>query len=383
MTTMSRDFRSGTSKVTPPSFIFGSSRGFLVGRGVAHPVERGTPNDISERVQKAFATAERDAVIGGALPFDRTAADYLWLSERLSFEPRLRDELAACRVKQIRQQPSAENYADAVTEALRIMEQSTGPDALRKIVLARSLEVETEQPIAMSSLLARLSQDAAATAYQVTLPDHPDRYLIGATPELLIEKSGKRAWSFPLAGSARRSKDPVEDAAAATSLAASEKDAREHAIVVEFILDTLAPYCLELGCPEGTGLTSTRSMWHLGTRIKAVLKDDSIPSIMLASLLHPTPAVCGFPRDTAAKVIDELEQVKRGFYAGAVGWNNYQGNGAWYVAIRCAEISGNSARLFAGAGIVPGSTPESEVAETAAKFAALLRALGVDDDRVR
>lgn len=377
MTTMSQDFCPGTAEATQPLFTFGGARGFIVGRGAAQQVRRGTADNIAERVRAAFSGANSDAVIGGALPFDRDADDYLWLTERLSFEPLFCEETSACRVKQVRQQPTAECYGKAVTKALQVMAHD---DVLRKIVLARSLEVETEKPIAISSLLSRLSLDPAATAYQVALPGSAERYLIGATPELLIEKSGKRAWSFPLAGSARRSKDPVEDAAAATDLAASEKDAREHAMVVEFILDTLAPYCHDLGCPEGTRLTSTRNMWHLGTRIEAVLKDDSIPSVVLASLLHPTPAVCGLPRNKAAKLIGELEEIERGFYAGAVGWSHHNGDGAWYVAIRCAEVAGNTAKLFAGAGIVPGSIPEAEAAETAAKFGSLLRALGLPAD---
>lgn len=383
MTTMLQDFQSGKAEVTPPLFTFGGSRGFLVGRGAAQPVKRGNASTIAERVQQAFSTAKPDAAIGGALPFDTTADDYLWLTERLSFEPQLRDEPAECRVKSVQQDPPAQHYGDSVTGALRVMERESGPNALRKIVLARSLVVTTEQPISMSSLLSRLSLDPAATAYQVALPNGADSYLIGATPELLVEKTGKRVSSFPLAGSARRSPDPVKDAAAVSGLASSEKDQREHAMVVEFILDTLTPYCRDLVCPEGTGLTSTRSMWHLGTRIDGTLKDDSIPSIVLAGLLHPTPAVCGLPRNKAAELIGQLEAFERGFYAGAVGWSNYHGDGAWYVAIRCAEVAGNAARLFAGAGIVPGSTPEAETAETDAKFGALLRALGLPPEAGR
>jgi isochorismate synthase len=149
-------------------------------------------------------------------------------------------------------------------------------------------------------------------------------------------------------------------------------------MVVESILDTLTPYCADLSTPEGTGLRATASMWHLGTRIVGRLKDTSLSSAFFAALLHPTPAVCGLPRKLAHAQITELEPYDRDFYAGAVGWCDSAGDGRWYVSIRCAEIDGDEARLYAGAGIVPGSTPEGEVAETAAKFKAMLDAFGIE-----
>ena len=126
-------------------------------------------------------------------------------------------------------------------------------------------------------------------------------------------------------------------------------------------------------------LHATASMWHLGTRIHATLKDPKTSAVELLAQLHPTPAVCGTPRLAALQRIRELEPVPRGFYAGAVGWLDAQGDGDWYVAIRCARLQGTQLRLYAGAGIVAQSQPDAEVAETAAKFAALLNALGVHD----
>lgn len=203
---------------------------------------------------------------------------------------------------------------------------------------------------------------------------------MGGTPELLLDKRGAEILSHPLAGSARRSTDAREDRAAAEALAGSEKDQREHALVVEFILDTLAPLCRTLGAPEGTCITSTGSMWHLGTRIAGRLRDKDQPAPVLAACLHPTPAVCGLPRDPAAELIRQLEPVQRDFYAGAVGWCDARGDGAWHVAIRCAELQGTHARLYAGAGIVPGSDPDSETRETGAKFGAMLSAFGLAPD---
>lgn len=386
MTTLLRDIKTEDSVAAQPPFAFGGQRGFVVGRGELRPVERGPAETLEPRVQHALAAAGPDAVLGGALPFDRSADDHLWIAQRLSFEgPPAADPVAAVAPKlpvtRVQAEPAAHRYADGVARALRIMSDERDlDDGLRKIVLARTLAVDAAAPIALDRLLSRLTEDMAATAYQVALPDRDGRHgrmLVGATPELLVEKSGRRVSSFPLAGSARRQLDPVADAEAAGGLAGSEKDRREHAMVVEYILDTLQPYCRELSCPKGTGLTSTASMWHLGTRIEGVLRDDTIPSVVLAGKLHPTPAVCGVPHDRAAHLIRDLETVDRDFYAGAVGWSDVRGDGTWYVAIRCAEICGRSARLYAGAGIVPGSDPAAETAETAAKFEALLRALGL------
>jgi len=164
---------------------------------------------------------------------------------------------------------------------------------------------------------------------------------------------------------------------AAQALLASTKDHDEHRHVVEAIVDGLAPYCSHIDAQPRPALHATASMWHLGTRIHATLKDPQASAAALLAQLHPTPAVCGTPRLAALQRIGELEPVPRGFYAGAVGWLDAQGDGDWYVAIRCARLQGTQLRLFAGAGIVAESQPEAEVAETAAKFAALLNALGV------
>ena len=186
--------------------------------------------------------------------------------------------------------------------------------------------------------------------------------------------------SHPLAGSARRSNDTAADQAAADSLDHSDKDHREHALVVEAILDILAPHCRQLTAPSQPELMGTQTMWHLGTHIEGKLKrPDEVSAAELAAALHPTPAVAGSPRKAATDLIHRLEGYERGFYAGAVGWTDMAGDGVWYVSLRCAEVAGAEARLYAGAGVVEGSTPEGEAAETSAKFQAMLRAFGIDE----
>lgn len=371
----------------PTIFSFAGPGGQIHGRGAGRPVPRGAADTLESRLSAIRADGAR-AVIGGALPFSRQDHDYLWQARQVSHRAPARAVVPPrdLAYRGMRAEPSPTLYAASVAHALRLMDRNDA--ALSKVVLARTLAVEADGPIPQDDIFRRIAQDHTVTAFRVMLPDDPrhgawtGRALIGATPELLIDKAGARISSHPLAGSARRMADPEQDRLAREGLSASDKDRREHAIVVEYILDTLAAHCRDLTCPEGTTITSTRSMWHLGTRIEGVLRDPETPAVLLAAMLHPTPAVCGMPCARAAGLIQQLEPVERQFYAGAVGWCDLgaQGDGRWYVAIRCADICGPYARLYAGAGIVPGSDPVAEAAETGAKFGAMLQVLGLPGD---
>lgn len=395
----------GSALAEPLVFAFSGPRGHLQGRGVGQPVPRGTADTLSERLARIDHGSGASCTIGGALPFYRNAQDYLWQARRVTHGPMPaenaanpadpatiadpgagRDRAIGCRA--MRAEPSPALYAASVAHALQIMARGDAERGLDKVVLARTLALEADRPIPQTHVFERIAQDPSVTGFRVMLPDDPQqapwtgRALIGATPELLLAKSGRRITSHPLAGSARRQGVAGADTQARDALAGSDKDRREHAIVVEYILDLLAPHCTALSCPDGTTVTSTRSMWHLGTLIEGELRDPDTPSVLLAALLHPTPAVCGLPCARAERLINQLEPVARDFYAGAVGWSDlgHGGDGAWYVAIRCADICGPYARLYAGAGIVPGSDPAAETAETGAKFGAMLRVLGLPDD---
>jgi isochorismate synthase len=183
----------------------------------------------------------------------------------------------------------------------------------------------------------------------------------------------------PLAGSAARSDDPIEDGRRATMLLRSAKDRREHAAVVDAIVANLSPLCTNVRVPAEPQLLPTATMWHLASPITASLRDPATSSLRLATALHPTPAVCGVPTERARSLIGELEPFDRGFYAGMVGWCDACGDGEWVITIRCGEVASDSLRLYAGAGIVAGSEPESELAETSAKFRTLLSALGLNE----
>ncbi|MCJ8145133.1 isochorismate synthase [Ancylobacter sp. A5.8] len=383
---------AGTQARFAPALPFAlvSDRETVVGRGCLGVLPAGE-RPLGERVGDWFAAHPSARLLVGALPYDHRRPAHLFQPAEVSRSasracfaaafppPALVPAAPAAAPRWTAQpEPSLARYRTAVAEALAMM--ARGEDGLRKIVLSRSLRLNSDRPVDASALLRRLAEDHHAVAFCVPLPGERPRALVGATPELLIDKKGAAIVSHPLAGSARRSREKVADEAAARALLASEKDNREHQEVVSAILDQLAPYCTELGAPEGTQLTATNSMWHLGTRITGRVRDAAMPSVDIAALLHPTPAVCGTPRAAADRAIAALEGYDRGFYAGAVGWCDASGDGTWHVAIRCAEIADAEARLYAGAGIVPGSDPQAEGDETSAKFAALLRALGIDED---
>lgn len=378
-------------QTTAPAFQLRDANGSLLTQGVHGHLPRGAIHDLPQRVADFFAAHRSGpALLTGALPYDRDQQDFLTQPLHAQHYPELpvandsHSQFGAVveptRQWQITEEPSSQAYAASVSQALELLNQPL-LSAERKIVLARSLLVDAGRQIDPLMLLRRLALDTSVTAFMAALPAAPDggkAMLVGATPELLLKKTGDRVLSHPLAGSASRHAQAADDENAAAQLLRSEKDLREHRNVVEAILDTLAPYCKVLNAPVTPSLRSTATMWHLGTRIDGILRSPETSCAELLRDLHPTPAVCGTPREWAREMIAHLENIDRGFFAGAVGWTDAQGDGTWYVAIRCAELRGTQARLFAGAGIVKGSDPAQETAETGAKFGAMLRALQLE-----
>jgi isochorismate synthase len=264
--------------------------------------------------------------------------------------------------------PSPEAYAAAVVDVVRRM----GP-ALRKVVLARTIEVDAGRELDARRLAHRL-RAVNPDAFTFAAPTEAG-IMVGASPELLVSRFGREVRSNPLAGSAARSGDPDEDRANADALLASAKDREEHAIVVEAIADVFRPFCRELTWDPVPALLETPNVWHLSTRFRGLTREPSPGVLELVRALHPTPAVAGDPRDAALGVIEELEPFDRGSYAGPVGWMDASGDGEWAIALRCAELRGDRATLYAGAGIVADSIPDAEVDETERKFRAFLDAL--------
>lgn len=364
MTTAATEISEPLAAYRPgSSFFFASPAGTLLAQGRRAAVRAWSPG----------------TTVVGALPFDTAAPPAL-------YEPAVTHHYApaapssalrpapAARVT-LRPEPPPAEYERAVHRALLRLAETP----LAKVVLARTLHVACEDPVDVPRLLRTLAAgDPRGHAFAVSAPERET--LVGVSPELLVSRRGRAVVSHPLAGSAARSHDPAEDQTRAAALLDSAKDLREHAIVVEAVAEALSPYCARLEVPRGPALVATATMWHLGTRVTGYLDDPDVDALTLARALHPTPAVCGTPTALAREAIAELEPFDRGLYGGAVGWCDGTGDGEWAVALRCAEVRDDGLRLFAGAGIVPGSAPADELAETTAKFRTMLRALDLDGE---
>lgn len=270
---------------------------------------------------------------------------------------------------------SAMEWEQAVAAAVRRI--SAGD--LHKTVLARDLYATAAAPLDQRVLLERLSSR------------YPDCYtyacagLIGATPELLIRRDGDEISSLVLAGTMPRGATADEDERIAAALLGSAKENEEHGYAVVSLREALSPLCERLDIAPRPELIRLPNLQHLGTHVRGTLKTspgtsdigpgDGPSALALAAALHPTAAVGGTPTAAAVELIRELENMDRARYAGPVGWIDADGNGEWGIALRCAQLDGNRARLFAGCGIVAGSDPATELAETQVKFRPMMNAL--------
>jgi menaquinone-specific isochorismate synthase len=304
----------------------------------------------------------------------------------------------------------------------RAVEKMEG-GSLSKVVLARQVGVRANRPFVLHDVLSRL-----ASLYPSCAVFHVEGFL-GASPETLLRRTGAQVESHPLAGTVARSGDPATDEALVAALMSSPKDRREHQLVVDEIVATLQPICASLDVPDAPSVMPLRNVSHLGTDIRGTLRGslahdplrhDGEPgngrrgpamagpstgaypgvgqpgngqlgnghlgdgehadgqlltSLEIAALLQPTPAVGGLPMGAALDWQRENEGFDRGTYAGPVGWVDCRGDGEWVLGLRCATVSGNNATLYAGNGIVAGSDPDAELAETQLKLQALLAAL--------
>jgi menaquinone-specific isochorismate synthase len=243
---------------------------------------------------------------------------------------------------------------------------------LQKVVLARDLHATAPTDIDVRALLIRLA-DRYPDCWTFSVAG-----LVGASPELLIERVGAQLSVLVLAGTTPRGASPAEDEALGAALLASAKNVEEHFYAVDSVRAALAPLCATLDTEPRPSLLRLANVQHLATQVRGELAPGggSAPtSLALAATLHPTAAVCGAPTPVAMELIRELEHMDRGRYAGPVGWIDRDGNGEWAIALRCAEVSGPRARLFGGGGIVADSDPEAELAETQAKLRPMAEAL--------
>ena len=244
---------------------------------------------------------------------------------------------------------------------------------LEKVVLARDITATSKTEIGVRSLLQRLEIEYPST--WIFLVDG----LIGATPELLVRLSKSLVTSRVLAGTIRKTGNEDRDLTLAASLAKSSKDLEEHEYAVRSVADALAPFCSSTNVPEAPFVLHLSNVMHLATDVTGVLNNSAKQSdiFTLIAQLHPSAAVCGTPALEAKKLIVELEQMNRQRYAGPVGWIDANNDGEIAIALRCGQLSNdrNSIRIFAGCGIVAGSDPATEFAESQAKLMPMRTAL--------
>jgi menaquinone-specific isochorismate synthase len=251
-------------------------------------------------------------------------------------------------------------FQASVRQALRCIADGQ----LDKIVLARALDVTAERPFDLFASLQNL-RDRYPNCYIFSATCGADQTFIGASPERLVAVADGQLRTEALAGSAPRGQTAAEDQQFACQLLSSDKEAREHQLVIDFITQRLASLGItaELATPR---LLQLSNIQHRQTPIAAPIPAN-VHLLDAVAALHPTPAVAGLPREIACQHIQHYEHFDRGLYAAPIGWVDTAGNGEFAVGIRSALLKGNQARLFAGAGIVAGSDPEKELNEVELK----------------
>jgi menaquinone-specific isochorismate synthase len=262
---------------------------------------------------------------------------------------------------------SSDEWKERVAEAIRRIEKSE----VDKVVLARDLVATTTSEIDARPILKKL-----AAEYPSTWTFAVDG-LVGATPELLLRLSRGMVTSRVLAGTIPKTGDDEKDLALAGSLARSSKDLEEHEYAVRSVAEALEPFCSSTNVPESPFVLHLANVMHLATDVTGALNETKkrVDAFSLLKSLHPSAAVCGTPRNFAFDIIDEIEGMNRGRYAGPVGWIDASGDGELGIALRTGLISGKEIRIFAGCGIVAGSNPEKELEESAAKMIPMKSAL--------
>ena len=240
---------------------------------------------------------------------------------------------------------------------------------MTKVVLAREVVVESSAAYDPAPVFGALREEFPSCF--CFCAGTPEAAFLGASPELLVRRSGASASTVALAGSTRRSSDPAVDDHLGEQLLRSDKNRREQRIVADRIVRMLRPHAVWVESAPDPEVIKIANIQHLATPVIAQLAEPR-SAVELVGLMHPTPAVGGEPGDRAEAAIEELERMDRGWYAGPVGWMDATEDGEFCVALRSALLRDREARLYAGVGVVAGSDPEAELAETEVKLEALL-----------
>lgn len=331
--------------------------------------------DFNQDIEACFRKMKDEGcenpILMGAIPFDTTNKSLLNFYhgyDKSDKKPQrstsIKNETQIVQKSLLVEQ---DKFESVVNHALAIFKTTE----LKKIVLSQAVDFRFDGSQNLAFYLAALLEKNP-TAYNFVIPIDEHQYLLGASPELLLSKKSRTVKSNPLAGS-RPKLDALErNQQNQQELHDSIKDQNEHQIVVENISRNLVSDCVELKISEFPDVLETATMFHLSSTLQGILKEKSPNALNLALKLHPTPAVCGTPTSLAKKFILDNEGYDRGYYSGLVGWMDAEGNGEWVVTIRCGLLNDTNLRLYAGAGIVEGSDPESEWLETQAKMKTIL-----------
>jgi menaquinone-specific isochorismate synthase len=256
-------------------------------------------------------------------------------------------------------------WRTAVVSAIRRMQAGE----LEKVVLARAVDVVADSVVDARLVAARMARRFPSCFTYVC------DGLVGASPELLVRRFGRQAESLVLAGTVARGADETETAALEHGLLTSSKDRHEHRLAADSVCATLREITADVEADADPHVLRLANLSHLATHVQAWLPHDGPSALALATALHPTAAVGGVPTGTSLDLIRSLEAAPRDRYAGPVGWVDANGDGEFALALRCAQLDGARARVWAGAGIVAESDPDAEVRETTVKLEAALTAL--------
>ena len=388
-TSLAEEVQQTMATLAPQCFFFMSPyRSFTTSGCFARfdePAINGDSPDspFQQKLHALFTDAKAQGIANpvmvGAIPFDTRQPSSLFIPQRWQTFSRQEKQRSSryftdhqtLNVTARNAIPEQETFEAMVARAAAL----TATPEVDKVVLSRLIDITTDAEINSGALLERLvAQNPVSYNFHVPLRD--GGILLGASPELLLRKEGDRFSSLPLAGSARRQPDDVLDREAGNRLLASEKDRHEHELVTQAMKTVLRDRCQDLQLPSSPQLITTPTLWHLGTPFEGTANAGE-NALTLACLLHPTPALSGFPHQVAKQLIAELEPFDRELFGGIVGWCDAEGNGEWVVTIRCATLRKNQVRLFAGAGIVPASSPVGEWRETGVKLSTMLNVFGL------
>lgn len=289
-----------------------------------------------------------------------------WIGDKP--QPRIQSSLTNIQPPKINW---VDNSTDLWREKVNLAISEIQKGRLDKVVLAREIIGHGESEIDPRFVLRNLANEYPATWV------YSNNGLVGATPELLLRLSKSMVVSRILAGTISKTGDDDKDLALAASLARSSKDLEEHEYAVRSVADALSPFCSSTNVPDSPFVLHLANVMHLATDVSGALSESHnvVDLFALIEKLHPSAAVCGTPTEIAGAVINEIEGLKRGRYAGPIGWIDSHGDGEQGIALRCGLIDGTDIRAFAGCGIVSGSDAEKEIKESNAKFMPIKQAL--------